>query len=429
MNPANYELIKSGQNVLQTDITKEMFINLIQRSIDKYWDLTELKKFDFKNTINRYITFGGGVLVASDVERSELRIKLASQFEKIFPTISLNYKRNENTSYLNGVIDKFIGTNTPKGCTETPIQIKFYPWELEAAAIIFSFMILDINWMYFDVDAEEIKFKPIIENEMKIGMKQKNVSGFSIQSVGCGVGIFRPGIQVTRFKINNIRNNYDYKSESNERGRLRDVWNQHNKRYSKLLAESAYLHIFHSVDSLDMESIDSDTDFKYIDNNSEKIFDQNKKYLLAKPIMKNMTRESFSELSKYVFEPEGVLDQSLRLDLPKKLVNFTMPNVEIDAIEEINEANAKEYGIPESCFSRSLQNLISSKGHLGLVKSMSKLKINKEGVALSAVTCGLACDGCNDNLHYDVDIDQPFCFAITIGDYVLAKGAFAGPEE
>lgn len=450
MNPANYDSIKNGKNVLQADVSREMFINLVERSIDRGWDLTKLEEIDFKSMDRKRITFGGGVLVASDVDQRKLRNELVSRFDTIFPMLSDtfdremdyladvddwpfsyvdDYPQNKNVVKLNKSIEKFIEKNLPARVKNNPIDIKFNSNDLSFAAMIFSFVVLDIPWMYMDVDDTVVNFKPPTTSTSK--GEKICINGFKIPELKCGVGIFRPGIQVTRFRVCSVRNEEttDAASEYKKRTRLTDVWNPKNiKKYCTLSPEYVYLHIFHTVENADMNSIRDDQNFKIECKSNERAFPQDGKNLLARPKTENMTKESISKLYESVFENEKILEQSLKLDLPKKLARFSMPNVEIDVEEHINQMNAEDYGIPKTCFNRPLKNLVSSGGYLGAIKSRTKLKIDKEGVALSSAVCGLAFDGGRIKFKYNVEIDQPFCFAITVGDYIIARGMYVDKQ-
>ena len=422
MYSANRDLIKAGKNALQVDIARNIFTDIINRSFDGKWDLTKLKNINFQNFDEEYMTFGAGVFVASDVENTKAKDKLVSDFASIFPTLNGTFTRqhlgvaDDEVDRVNKNIKKFIAKNTPKICKKSPIKILVDSNDLSSAAIIFSFMILDFPWMYTGISNEQIIFRPIVQNDEE-GNVRKNIDGFTIPYVKCGVGVFAPGIQLTRMKMRKVcKGAVSYLGPQK---RLKDVWNEYNEDdYCDLSPEYAYLHIFHRVNNCNVESIKSDEQFDEENINCS---------LLTIPTTTNMTGESIFNLYKSVFETENIFEQSLELELPRKPVRFSMPNVELEANETIYEGNAEEYGIPKDCFRKVLGNLFWSDGNLNTVKCQSKLKINKDGVALSSVAFGC----CTDSLEkiFEIVIDQPFCFAITVGNNILAKGVYTAIEK
>ena len=357
-------LILAGENVLQTDITQKMFSQIIKRSITDKCNLTELKNFNFNNINKDVMAFGGGVLVALDVENKSGKNKLVKDFNKVFPFLGISFQRNDSSNsdqildQVNKLVGNFIQENKPKECIELPFELKFSSCDMSSAAIVFSYAIFDIPWMYPCVEDDKILFK---------SSTQKQLEGFKITPVECDVGILNRGIKVTRLQI----------AEVGKTSQRDDYY---------LSPKYAYLHIFHHTD----DSLD----------------------------------KSILNLYRFVFEnKDNIYKESLTRRLITKMATFSMPNVDITASDDIDLSNVRDYGISEGYFTNELKSILNTNNCLNSVKTRSQLKINKDGVAVSSCCLGYACDSFHRNIT-KIIIDRPFCFAISVGDEILAKGVF-----
>lgn len=413
MNSASQQLLAAGHSVAQADICKDLLCQLIdvaQNNVSA--SLTSSScSLNLETYLKDFISFGGGAIIASDVQSPTVNTDFISQFNQNFPIFYQTYDRSANyhrSDYLSSIINQFILKHTPESargkglCVRIPCDVSLQP-----ASILFSFLILNKPWKHFDIDTKNIPF-----NDPTSGSYQQR-PGFYIKDVPCGVGIYPKGIFVARLKVGKIRQSGSSCPLSAQWSRkLENVWDDgEDDDYCVRSDKDLFLNVFMYVDTQDM--------------NEARLLKANgaKKNMLAKPFSGPMNLWKVSDLSSAVFdEGHGVLQQSLMHQLPLKSVKFSMPTVDIECSEDIDVSNAEKYGLSPDYFSKVISNLVTSDAYLDTVKCATRIRIDENGVGVFASASGFCTDGCSDT--YNLTVDQPFCFALTNGNSVLARGVY-----
>lgn len=426
---------------ITTDILLEILKNSERRLFkDRDWFTSQL---DYHELNKDHIALGGGVLVASHAKTNttDSIIEKIDQYTPLYYGIYKADSATSSTPLLEDHINNVIKQKYPKKYREEkgnnnnhPIKIEL-PADLSGvSAILFSYLIFDMPWL------ERYHAAPIIINNYRLlnNNRAPMVSmiderpGFNMVNVECGVGIFK-NIQVVRVKIGRINNCQQQQQPINKLSKKKqDFWNvgPESSNYCKLDKNNAYLHLFYYValkgeNDIQITSWDNDSSVFSLQNNNRLIYINNyNEALLAPPVRDNvLTEEGISDLYDAVFGFNNLVDESMTFELPEKMVNLTMPAVDVESFATLSRGNYNNNNKQLAEYLEKDLPVLLEPGHrLGEVHLRAKLKIDERGVSMAAREDNRCHKHCNDN--YIICINQPFCFALTVGDIVLGKGLY-----
>ena len=234
-----------------------------------------------------------------------------------------------------------------------------------------------MRWMYPNVSKVKIDF----HNPFSDTREERD--GFRIGGVWCGVAIYPKGIQVTRLAVGRVCRVKSF--ELPDTAKITDAWHERNRyNFCSLSDQFMFLHVMSRVDTNDMYKVTAGGDGFSKTRTGQIFYERNR---LAKPNSDRTNPSKVYKLFTAAFNPKvGIFQKSLKNQLPLKRINFTLPNVQENGVK------IDRYGI-----------------------SVSPAK----SVKISDYT----------DMDYDVVIDEPFCFALTVGNSVLSKEICLLPKK
>lgn len=426
----NMDMVKVGRSVLQADISMHLLKNLLAIVSPQYainLSAQIMADLEYPKLAKHHIYLSGGVIVPSSEDEeddtSEYVENLIKKEKTTLPLTCYTFQKYEDMDILSNQVNYMLRNNR-----FMPILFDFNrnPWSNSASAILFSYLRLNVPWMYYH---KPESMQVYYHSPTKIGQQTPHRQGFRIKAAKCGVGILDGGILLIRLKVGHIGGTRGYLKSDYVKP---DVWNNNpnlKSSWCHIKNEEMYLHIFTRVGLENDAQINNTLFLKDYDG---QLFDPGNHYmadkqrLLAPPLDHPMTLQNVKDLYQEVYD-EHWLTWSLDSALPHKQINFSMPNVNMRSHDVISIDNASAHTlIQDDYFKSDAFTAISGEGNfIDEVHMDSKLTIDEKGVCN---TTPLPREGAEDVPNafssYDVDINQPFCFAVTKGKAVLMKGMY-----